>query len=374
MEATIRLGRIRGIPIGLHWSWFLIFLLLTWSLAAGYFPAEYPALRGLTPGVLGLVTSILFFVSVLLHELGHSVIAQRNGVPVRSITLFIFGGVAQISQEPPSAGVEFRIAIAGPLVSLGLAAGFGALWWLDRGLPVLAAPSMWLARINLMLALFNMIPGFPLDGGRVLRAAIWGLTGDPRRATRLATLSGQLVAFGFMALGIWAVLGGNVLNGFWLAFIGWFLQNAAAASYAQSNLEAALRGVRVGQVMEDHVTSLPAELPLDRLVAEHVAVGGERSFVVAAEGHPIGLITLTDVARIPRHDWPATPAGTVMVAWDRVKVVEADAPLLTALRQMDDAGVNQLPVIAGNRLVGMLSRERVLHYLRAQAELGALAG
>jgi len=249
MAANVKLGRIFGIPLELHPSWFLIFGLVTWSLAIGYFPVEYPTLPMVAYWMLGAATSLLFFGSVLIHELGHSVVALRNQVPVRRIILFIFGGVAQIGREPPDAGTEFRIAIAGPLSSLGLAAGFAGLWWLDQAIPYLDAPSVWLMRINLLLAFFNLIPGFPLDGGRILRAVIWHFTGNFYRATQVAVFTGQLAAFGFISLGILIILTGYWLNGLWLVFIGWFLQNAAAASYAQTSLQESLRDVTVAQAM-----------------------------------------------------------------------------------------------------------------------------
>jgi len=371
MDSHIKLGRILGIPIGLHWSWFLIFGLLTWSLAGGYFPEEYPSLTGPMAWALAVATSVLFFASVVLHELGHSVLALRNGIPVRQITLFVFGGVAQIERDPATPGAEFRIAIAGPLVSLALAIGFGALWLVDRALPELAAPSVWLARINLTLAVFNLIPGYPLDGGRVLRALVWGVTGNPRRAIQVATASGQLVAFGFMAMGIWIALGGNVLSGAWLAFIGWFLQNAAAASLAQSNLQHMLRGVRVGQVMAPSFPLVPGDTSLDQLVADFVVRGGGRGFIILDGDRVRGMLTLTDISAVPRAAWPNTAAEAVMVPWDRLKVTSPEAELLAALQVMDDANIHQLPVVTRERrLVGMISREEVLRYLRARAEVG----
>ncbi|MBN1964367.1 MAG: site-2 protease family protein, partial [Anaerolineae bacterium] len=228
MESNIKLGRMWGVPIGLHTSWFLIFGLVTFSLAAGYFPAEYDNLPVGAYWLLAALTAVLFFASVLAHELGHVWMALRERVPVRGVTLFMFGGVAQIEEEPRTPGGEFRIAIAGPLVSLSLALLFEVVYLLDRGVsPYLAAPSLWLARINLILAVFNMIPGFPLDGGRVLRAIIWKITGSQARATRIAGGVGQVVAVGFMGLGVLEILAGGMINGLWLIFIGWFLQNAA---------------------------------------------------------------------------------------------------------------------------------------------------
>ena len=203
---------------------------------------------------------------MLAHELGHSVLALRNKVPVRKITLFIFGGLAQIEKEPPTPGAEFRIAIAGPLTSLGLAAVFGSLWLLDQAVPYLAAPSIWLARINLILAVFNMIPGFPLDGGRVLRAAVWQWSGSYSRATRIASTVGQLTAYGFIGFGIFEMFMGRFMDGLWLVFIGTFLNNAASSSAAVSKLQEAIKGVRVADVMPRNLLQVPGLITLQRLV------------------------------------------------------------------------------------------------------------
>ena len=234
MKGSLSLGKVLGIPIQLHVSWFLIAILITWTLASGYFPQEYPGWQAATYWLVGAVTAALFFASVLIHELAHSVLALREKVPVKSITLFIFGGVAQIGSEPPTAGAEFRIAIAGPVSSLGLAAIFGGLGAALGDSAVLAAPLAYLGRINLMLAVFNMIPGFPLDGGRVLRAALWALGGNFQNATKWASRAGRAVAYGFILVGVGQVLlGGGLLNGLWIVFIGWFLNNAAESSYQQ---------------------------------------------------------------------------------------------------------------------------------------------
>lgn len=370
MESGLKLGRLWGIPIRLHLSWFLIFALVTWSLAVGYFPAEYPTLSPLLYWVLGAVTSLLFFVSVLAHELGHAVVARRNDVPVRGITLFIFGGVAQIGREPPTAGAEFRIAIAGPLVSLALAALFQVAWWFDREISFLAAPSAWLARINLILAVFNLLPGFPLDGGRILRAVIWQVTGNARRATQAATLLGQVVAFGLMGWGVFLILSGAFFNGLWLIFIGWFLQNAAASSYAQANVQEALRGMAVGEVMTRDCPLVSGGLSLQQLVDDHILTGQQRCFFIADHGLPRGLLSLTDVARVPRAQWSRVTAEQVMKPWADVVHVAPETDLLAALLRMDDARVAQVPVVKNGELVGLLSREHVLHYIRLRSELG----
>jgi Zn-dependent protease/predicted transcriptional regulator len=370
MSANIKLIRIWGIPIGLHASWFLIFALVTWSLATGYFPAEYPNLSIPAQWLLGALTSLLFFGSVLAHELAHSIVALRNGIPVRSITLFIFGGVAQIGEEPPTAGAEFRIAIAGPLSSLILAGIFGALYVLDQPVPYLAAPSLWLMRINFTLAVFNLIPGFPLDGGRVLRAAVWGLTRSFHRGSQIASFAGQLVAFGFIGVGLLVVLTGNLFNGLWLTFIGWFLQNAAASSYAQTNLQHSLRGLKVGQIMTRECAQVPADMSIEDLVEERVLGSGQRCFFVAEDGKLLGMLSLRDFSRVPRNEWGHVKTEEAMVPLNKVVHVQPDTELMEALKTMDNAQVNQVPVIVGDQIQGMLSREQILRYVRTRAELG----
>lgn len=369
LENNIKLFRIWDIPIGLNQSWFLIFILVTFSLATGYFPDEYRQLSTAAYWLLGLLTSLLFFGSVLAHELGHSLIAIRNCIPVRGITLFIFGGVAQIEKEPTSPGVEFRIAVAGPLVSLALAMVFGALWLLDRKVPFLAAPSAYLMRINFILALFNLIPGFPLDGGRVLRSIIWKINGNYRQATRIASRSGEVVAYGFIALGVLSMIRGNFFNGLWLAFIGWFLQNAAASAFAQVELQQSLQGVKVSQIMTRNCTRISSLMPISKLVEGQVLTGGERCFFVADNDKLEGLITLRDIAAIPRQRWGFTTSRQAMIPLNRLVSVSPETELLEALRIMDNANVAQVPVIANGELEGILSREHVLHYLRARAEL-----
>jgi len=370
MTASINLGRIWGIPIGLHWSLLLVFGLLSWSLAQGYFPEEYPTLSTPAYWLLAAITSLLFFGSVLLHELGHALIALRNQIPVRGITLFIFGGVAQLERESPTPGAEFRIAIAGPAVILAMAAGFGGLWLLDQQIPRLAAPSIWLARINLILAVFNMIPGFPLGGGRVLRAIVWQYTGNLHRSTQVAAFSGQLIAFGFMGLGFFIALSGNFFNGLWLAFIGWFLQNAAAASSAQSNLQQSLQGVTVRQAMNDHYPTVPGTLSLNQLIEEQVLTGGHRYFFVGDNGQPRGMLTLTDVTAVPQRKWRYTTTEQVMKPMKTLICVKPDLDLIEALQIMNEANVAQVPVVDREQLVGVLSRERILHYLNLRLQLG----
>jgi Zn-dependent protease len=370
MTSSVKLARIWGIPVGLHYSWFLIFFLLTWSLAAGYFPGEYPQLSMVWYVILGLVTTILFFGSVLAHELGHSYLALRNHIPVKGITLFIFGGVAQIAREPDTPGAEFRIAIAGPLVSLSLGLLFGLTWLAGQSVPVLAAPSRYLMRINLILALLNMIPGFPLDGGRVLRALVWWVGKDFYRANRIAVFAGRVVAMGFIGLGVYAIFNGQFFNGIWLTFIGLFLQNAAASASSQTVVKRALTGITVSQVMNRNCRIVPALMTINQLVEEQVLTGGQRCFFVADEVGLRGLLTLREITTLPQRKWRYTTAEQVMVPIKKLVKISPSTELISALQKMDDANIAQVPVLEGEDLVGVLSRENIVHYLRTRAELG----
>jgi Zn-dependent protease/CBS domain-containing protein len=372
MSGGILVAKIKNIPIRLHFSWFIIFMLVAWSLASGYFPIEYPNLSTPVYWLLGGVTSLLFGVSVLAHELGHSFMAMRYQVPVKSVTLFIFGGIAQIEEEPKSPGAEFWIAIAGPLTSLALGLLFGGLWLLDRPLAVLSAPSIWLARINLILAFFNLIPGFPLDGGRVLRSIVWKINKDLKKATRIAAVAGQIVAFGFIAVGIFTLFSGNFFNGLWLAFIGWFLQNAAASAVSHATIQETLKGVTVSEVMQTDLRSIPWHTRLDCVIEEQVIPFGSRIFLVMDNSGIAlrGLLTLRSVTAVPRERWPDLTAQDVMIPRAKFVAVGPDMDLIDALRIMDDANVAQVPVMEQEKVVGILSREEITHYLRLRSEIG----
>jgi Zn-dependent protease/CBS domain-containing protein len=361
---TISLGRILGIPIGLDYSWFLVFALLTWTLATSYYPIEFSHWPAIQYWVVGAVTASLFFASVLLHELGHSVIALRYNIPVRSITLFIFGGIAQIGAEPPGALAEFSIAIAGPLVSFGLAALFGLLQPLVAGAAPLLAVAKYLAYINGTLAAFNLIPGFPLDGGRVFRAIVWGLTHNLRRATLVAATVGRGIAFLFILFGVWQVFGGNPVGGLWIAFIGWFLESAAMGQVQQQTLHAMLAGHKVSEAMSKGYVAIPADTTLQQLVDHHILGSGQRSFIVEQGDAVAGLVTIHRIKEVPRETWPATPVNQIMVPMTQLKWVQPGAELSTALDEMDRDGVNQLPVLVDRQIQGMLTRDGIVNFLR----------
>jgi Zn-dependent protease len=367
---AISLGRILGIPIGLDYSWFLIFALVTWMLAASYYPSEFTNWPAAQYWVVGAATAIMLFVSVLLHELGHSVVAMRYRIPVRSITLFIFGGVAQIGSEPPSAGAEFWIAIAGPVVSFALAILFGLLQPLFGAAAPLLALAKYLAYINGTLALFNLIPGFPLDGGRVFRAVVWGVTHNLRRATLIAANVGRGIAFLFIIAGVWQMLNGDFGNGLWIAFIGWFLESAASAQVQQQAVHDLLADHRVSEVMSRGYAAISADATLQHLVDDHILGTGRRCFMVTRSDEAIGLLTLHNVKEVPRAEWATTTAAQTMIPVAQVKRVEPGEELWAALEEMDRDGVNQLPVMVDGQCLGMLSREDVISYMRSRRELG----
>lgn len=366
---TIPLGRIMGIPIGLDYTWFLVFVLLTWSFAIGYYPAEYPLWSKGLYWIMGAITAIMLFVSVLLHELGHSVIARYYKIPVRSITLFIFGGVAQIGAEPPKASAEFWIAIAGPFVSLLLAIFFGLLQPVFTAISPLLALAKYLAFINGILVLFNLIPGFPLDGGRVFRAIVWGVTKNFYRATVIAANVGRFIAFLFIFAGVWQIFSGNVADGIWIAFIGWFLETAASAQLHQQMLQNMLVGHKVSEAMGKNYTFIPGNYTLQRLVNDHILGAGRRCFVVGQDNKVDGLLTLHQIKEIPREQWTTITVSETMIPKDKMKQIKPDLGLWEALLEMDRDGVNQLPVMTNGHIIGMLSREDVISYLRTVQEL-----
>jgi Zn-dependent protease/predicted transcriptional regulator len=319
---------------------------------------------------LGVLTSLAFFASVLVHELGHSRVALRHGIPIRGITLFVFGGVAQIGREPGSPGAEFRIAIAGPLTSLALAAIFGGVGTVGGSMALVSVPALWLARINLAVALFNLLPGFPLDGGRVLRAAVWAWTGSFDRANRAAAASGEVLALVLIGVGTLRAMGGDVAGGIWIALIGWFLHSAVMAGRAEAGLRGLLRGATVRQAMARDCPSVAPGLTLERLVSEEVLGAGRRCFVVAEDGKLRGLLTLHEVKGVPRDRWDRVTVDEVMQPAQALATVAQEEDLLVALEKMDDAKVAQLPVVDEGRWLGILDREHILHYMRVRAELG----
>jgi Zn-dependent protease/predicted transcriptional regulator len=371
MRSQINLGRVFGIRIGLHYSWFIIALLIVLSLSA-QFHTNNPEWGDGFILALAVTTAILFFLSLLLHELAHSVVAQSRGLPVREITLFALGGVSQIEKEPSSAKMEFWMAFVGPLTS----ACIGLLCLTLSGMSGVASKPItamisWLGYINLALAGFNMIPGYPLDGGRILRALIWWKTGDVARSTRMASRVGQLVAFIFIGFGMLRFFGGAGIGGLWIVFIGWFLLQAAGESYLQVGLKRAIEGVSVGDVMTSDCPTVDGNLKLQHFVEEQLLPTGRRCFVVLENGTVAGLVTPHEVKQVDRSRWPFTTLHDIMLPLGQIRTVAPETPLISALEIMSRHDLNQLPVVSNGRPAGVLSRAHLLSFLRTRTELQA---
>jgi Zn-dependent protease/predicted transcriptional regulator len=374
MHSNIKLGRISGIEIGLNYSWFIIAALIVFSLGE-HFRRVNPHWTTSQIWIVALITAVLFFVSLLLHELSHSLVAQAHGMKVKEITLFALGGLSQIEGDATDAKTEFWVAIAGPIASLiigfgclAIAAGLG---WQRLAEPRtgVTAVLVWLGYINVALAAFNMIPGFPLDGGRVLRSVVWAITKNADKSTRIAARIGQVVAFLFILYGIWGFFSGDGFNGLWMAFIGWFLMDAANASYAQVEITAAFRGTRVSEVMSHDCVIVNRGMSLQEFVDTYLLKTGQRCFAVEDHGRLVGLITPRDVGAIPRERWDKTTVREAMRPLEKLHVITPDTQVLDALKLMAGNDVNQLPVVANGTLQGIVSRSHLMQLLQARSEL-----
>lgn len=370
MPGSYRIGTLGGIEIYVNVSWIIAIVLLAFSTATGWFPSLYPGQSYVVYLIMGLVSAFLLFLSVFLHELAHSLVARARSVPVKSIVLFIFGGVSNFEQEAPTPGIDFQISIVGPLTSLVLAFLCYLLWMLVAYPPSAAGAILfYLAITNLLLGIFNLVPGFPLDGGRVLRAIAWKITGEQHRATNVAVFVGQVFAYLFILAGIWWLFAGNAIDGLWLGFIGWFLLSAAQSVHAQSRLEEVFKGVTVEQVMNKDFVIVPANISLQRLVDEYMLPHGLRSAMVMREELFAGLISLSDVRHVPREEWGSTPVGLVMVQLDKLHVASPQQNVLDVLPLMNGVNVNQLPVVQDGKLLGVLTREGVLRSMEIRRSL-----
>jgi Zn-dependent protease/sulfur carrier protein ThiS len=372
MGSGFNLGKIFGIQFRLHYSWFIIFILITWTLAASYFPATYPTWSLTTKIAAGIITSLLFFASVLAHELAHSLVGRVNGIPVKSITLLIFGGVAQMTREVTKASAELKMAAAGPACSLVIGGVFALVWFLTQDMiePV-AAMSFYLALANGLLAAFNLIPGFPMDGGRIFRALMWRFSGNYRRSTQIATRVGQGVAYSFILGGILMIfLLDEWLGGLWIAFIGWFLQNAASTSYRQTQWREAIRGLTASQVMTSDYMEVPPNVTVDELVKRYVLPKGHSFFIVTSEGGGKGILTLHNLKSVPQSSWNTTQVEKIMLPLDQLKAARPEQNALSIVEHMNKNDINQMPVVSEGRVIGLITRDSLIRFLRARSELG----
>jgi Zn-dependent protease/CBS domain-containing protein len=390
MRSGFRLGRLFGIEISIDWSWIVVFLLLSWELAAAVFPSVHPTWQPGLCRLVAIVASLLFFASVLTHEFAHSLVAKAKGMEVRNITLFLFGGVSNIQREPPSADAEFLITIVGPLTSFALGLLFlvlGGVTMREAG-DVVGSPSQilarlsplstllfWLGQINILVALFNLIPAFPLDGGRVLRSIIWAATNNMRGATRIAVWTGQLFAWTMIFCGIWMIfgarlpiVGSGLLNGIWLTFIGWFISSAAVSSYQQIVIGDVLQGVPVANLMRADARVAPAHIPVSSLVNDFLMRGDEETFPVAEGDRLEGLVSLDDVRAVPQEAWSRTDVNDIMTPADRLEAVAPRTASSEAVLKMSRANLRAIPVVDNGHLVGMLRLRDVMRWLQLHSD------
>jgi Zn-dependent protease len=375
---ALKIGSIFGIDIRIHWSWLAIFALLLYWLATGFYDDvdSYNHWTEAERWIASGITTVLFFVSILLHELSHSIVARRLGLPVHGITLFIFGGVSSLTEEPSSAGQEFKMAIVGPLMSffLGILAAIVAviLWQADKDDTLPGAITAYLAFINIAVGAFNMLPGYPLDGGRVLRAALWARTRSILKATRWAAGVGNVIAVGLMIVGAISVIAGNFIGGVWFIVIGFFLRNTSEQAYQQLLYRDTLAGAKVGEIIDRNFRSAPPDIPLSELVSAFILAGGQRCVPVVVEGNLLGVVTMSDLRNIPPDEWQSTSAFRAMTPREKLYSVAPDDELTEALQLMATHDVHQLPVINGYDFEGFVTRADVIRRIQVRAELAGM--
>jgi Zn-dependent protease/CBS domain-containing protein len=374
MSRSLRIGRILGITIALHYSWFVIFAVVFLTLSSFYFPTYHPNWPSELYWLIGLATAILFFASVLAHELAHSMVALRHGIPVKDITLFILGGVANIKKEADSPSTELAIAAAGPGMSVLLSAFFLGVWYVTRGIfDPLSALAFYLGTTNGMLALFNTIPGFPLDGGRILRAALWRLTNNFRRATRIASLSGQILAYLFVLAGLASAVLGSWANGVWLVFMGWFLHAAAESSYQQSIAYDMLKGVPVSEVMSRDYPVVDEYLSLRQVVEQYASRYNLMAFPVVHGSIFVGAVSVDKIKRVPEENWGRMSVQEVMTSVENLETLDPEACVDQALERLDQEETAQIPVVESGHVVGLLTKSKILQFLKNKEELDKAA-
>jgi len=379
VKPSLNIGKFLGVEIGVHYTWLFIAVLICVTLA-GRFSTMHPDWSGTVVWATAVGTALLFFVTLIMHELSHAIVARAYNLPVHSITLFALGGVANIEKEPETPKAEFWVGIVGPIVSaiIGVICFIAAsgLGWSppDSTTSPIASSLAWLGYINLTLALFNMIPAFPLDGGRVLKAVIWWITKNAEKSSRIAGRSGQVMALLFIGGGMTMALTTGSFSGLWLAIIGWFLIRAATASVVQTEVAETLKDVTAADAMTSTLVNVPSDMQLSGFVEERLSTAPHHFYLVTSptdDQKIVGLVTPHDVAKVQRNDWPRKTVADVMVPLNRAQVTELDTPLIQALHTMNEHQINQLPVVANHRIVGVLSRDNVVQIVQNRRELGS---
>ena len=371
-KTSLKLFKIAGIEIRLDYSWFLIFAILAYYFGFSYFPQLLPELNAGIIALITIITVLLFFFSVLVHELCHSLIAKSKGIEVNRISLWIFGGMAEIEKEPDTPAKEFVMAIAGPVASFVLAVIFGIVWFFTRNFAPVGEPAAYLAEINIILGVFNLLPGYPLDGGRVLRSIIWKATGNLKRSTFIASITGRVFGFILIAVGIVFVFTGNFLNGVWFALIGWFLQSAAYMSYRQLIFDTSIKGVKVKDIVSEDIVTVVQETTIQELVDDFFMKYRFSRFPVITNIHSkklIGVISIHDIKAFPKDEWNIITVGEIVKSISDAEIAPEDMEVSEAIKQMTKSNSGHLVVMAGGRIKGMLTKTDVMNYMQFYSEL-----
>jgi len=369
---SLNIGRIIGIPVRIHHTLWFVLLLIAWSLAEGYMPQHYPGLGATTYWAIGIASATILFVSVFLHELSHSYIAKKNGLPIARITLFFFGGVSELSGEPKDPALEVRMAAAGPLTSFLIAIVLGGFWYLTvlvNGPVPIIATLYYAALLNGVLGAFNLIPAFPLDGGRVLRGSLWNRSKNLLSATANATRVSEGISLLMMAIGLFFVVFGDFVNGLWIIFLGWFIRSGAETSLRQTRLTEALAGVRVGDIMTRELLSVSPDVSVQQLVSDYFLVHPHGGYPVISGGKLLGVVTMSSVRSIPREKREIERVSEAMVPFERTITVSPTTSAVDALQLLAKNGIGRLVVIDGDKIAGMVTRGDLVKMMQARQDL-----
>ncbi|MCL4416391.1 MAG: site-2 protease family protein [Actinobacteria bacterium] len=371
LKSSIKLFKIFGIEIRLDYSWFIIFALLIYYFGFGYFPSVLPGLNKGFIAIITVLTVILFFFSILFHEVSHSVVAKRKGIPVSRISLFIFGGMSEIEKEPDKPMTELLMSIAGPVASFILSAVFGIIWYYTRKISPVNLPAGYLALINLILGIFNLLPGYPLDGGRILRSILWKAYNDLKKATFIASTAGRVIGFIMIAAGIYLIFTNNFLNGIWLAFIGWFLQSSAYVSYRQLIFDTSIKGFKVKDMMNENIVTVSGEVTLEKLVDDYFMKYRYGRFPIVENSvnkELIGLVSIHDVKTIPRGEWESTKSKDIVKPVADNEIIDADAEASDALKKMIKYNLSHLVILTGKKIRGLITKSDIMQFIQLYSE------
>jgi len=370
-RSSIKLFKVFGIEIRLDYSWFIIFALFAYYFGFIYFPSVLPGLNKGLLILITIVTVILFFTSVLIHEMSHSLVARRRGTSVKRITLFIFGGMAQIEKEPETPYSEFIMAIAGPTASFVMGIIFGVVWIFTVNIAPVREPVKYLAIINIMLGVFNMLPGYPLDGGRVLRSIVWRVTGNLERSTFIASTTGRVIGFMIIAVGIFFIFMGNFLNGIWLAFIGWFIQSSAKMGYRQLIFETSIKGIKVRDVMNENIVNVTKDITIQDLVDDYFMKYRFGRFPVIEDEKTqrfIGVISLHDIKGVSKEEWSKVKIGDIVKSVSESEKVDISMEISDAIKRMGKNDLGHLAVMSGDKLRGIITKSDVMRFIKIRSE------